>query len=183
MSVICPLCGLTYVPDWEPDQKQHAERHAKILEATNPAPDARFAREIARQGGRPLFVCCVSPDWMHEATHNRSVAFANEVPGGITAWPRNGNIMPVECHCYLFADDTQTLPSGAVAGACGFRYIKYNDGSSGRRLEWIWLCPAVRRKGILERQWAWLREENGNFDFEPVTEAMKCFAKKHRPSN
>ena len=107
----------------------------------------------------------------------------NEVPGGITAWPRNGNIMPAECHCYLFADDTQTLPSGAVAGACGFRYIKYTDGSSGRRLEWIWLCPAARRKGILERQWARLREENGNFDFEPVIEAMKCFAKKHRPSN
>jgi hypothetical protein len=183
MSITCPLCGLTYVPDWEPDQKQHAERHARILEAINPNPDVRFVKEVARTGGRPLFVCCLSPDWVHEATHNRSLAFANEVPEGKTAWPRDGSIMPVECHCYLFADDTETLPSGAIAGACGFNHINYSDGTSGKWLEWIWLCPTVRRKGILERQWAWLRQENGDFGFQPVTKAMEGFARKHRASN
>jgi zinc-finger of acetyl-transferase ESCO len=181
MSITCRLCGLTYMPDEEADQKQHRERHARVSEAMYPDPDARFAKQIVRTDGRPLFVCCRSPDWVHEATHNRSLAFANEVPCGVTAWPRDGTIMPVECHCYLFADDTQTLPFGAIAGACGFSDGKYADGSPGRLLEWIWLCPAVRRKGVLARQWAWLKEENGNFGFQPVTEAMQRFAIKHQP--
>lgn len=180
MSLTCAFCGLTYMPDEPADLAQHADRHARILAAKEPLPDTNFIRELERTGGRPVFVCCVSPDWMHEETHNRSMAFANEVPSGVTAWPLNGRSMPITCQCYLLADDTETLPAGAIAGACGFREVEYTDAPKGWRLEWIWLCPAVRRKGILHRQWDWFRERYGAFDFWAGTEAMKGFARKHR---
>jgi zinc-finger of acetyl-transferase ESCO len=177
-SETCALCGLTYMPDNEADRVAHARRHGLILRAHNPEPEEKFLHSLLKSNGRPLFVCCASPMWMHEAVYIRSFAFAVEVPGGKIAWPEDGRTMPIECHAYLFGDDTETLPKGAIAGAGGFRSVPLENGLSRSRFEWMWLCPAVRRKGILSRQWEWLKRQNGDFDFDPITEAMQKFSQK-----
>jgi hypothetical protein len=159
------------------DRIAHDCRHADILRAVNPEPEEKFLHLLKKNKGRPAFVCCASPLWMHKAVYIRSFAFAVEVPGGKIAWAEDGR-MPIDCHAYLFGDDTETLGTGAIAGAAGFRLVPRSNEQFRSRLEWIWLCPPVRRKGVLERQWKWLKQNNGDFDFDPVTEAMLKFSQK-----
>jgi hypothetical protein len=176
-SITCPVCDLTYVPDVPADLAQHSERHAKVWSALHPQSDPSFLQAASETQGRPIFVCCASEQWKNKAVHGCSLAFACEMPQGAVAWPPNGDL-PLTCQAYLFADDTHTIPIGAVAGACGFREVEYRDAPPIWRLEWIWLVPGVRRRGILTRQWEWLKSHHGEFDLVAVSDAMKSFCRK-----
>ena len=76
---------------------------------------------------------------------------------------------------FLFNDDTGTFGNGAVVGACAFRWRGTEWG-----LQFIWITPKARRKGVLSRRWGRFREQFGEFVIEPpLSASMEAFAEKH----
>ena len=65
-------------------------------------------------------------------------------------------------------------------GGC-FRYRKYKDQTDNRwQLQWVWLHPYARSKGIMAALWPAFLEKFGDFPVErPVSKDMKGFIKKY----
>ena len=67
-----------------------------------------------------------------------------------------------------------------VIGAACFRWREYVDHDHTWILNWIWLHPYFRRKGILQKHWNFFHEKFGDFHFEyPYSNAMKNFLVKN----
>lgn len=78
-------------------------------------------------------------------------------------------------HGFLFPDDSGIFPTGTIVGACAFR--RREDYWA---LQWMWLAPKVRRRGILARRWPMFLERFGDFVVEaPLSNAMKAFVRQH----
>ena len=66
----------------------------------------------------------------------------------------------------------------SIVGGCCFRWRDWDDLPSEWGLQWIWLHPYFRRKGMLTRSWGVFTAMFGPFDAEPpLSEAMSCFLK------
>jgi hypothetical protein len=77
----------------------------------------------------------------------------------------------------LFADDTNTFGEGAIAGACAFHWVEWQDSPHGWTMTWIWLAPRVRRCGILRRAWPeFTRRFDKFYLLQPLSDSMKEFA-------
>jgi hypothetical protein len=77
-------------------------------------------------------------------------------------------------------DDTGVFGHGAIVGACAFRWREYRDYPSCWAMQWVWIAPKVRRRGILSRRWGAFRTRFGKFVLEPpLSKAMQAFAAKH----
>lgn len=85
-----------------------------------------------------------------------------------------------EYHAFLFFDP---LDGGdEVIGACCFRWREWTNSDPGWGLQWIWLHPYFRGKGILKGHWPFFMEKFGNFSVEgPVSRIMFDFLKKYYP--
>jgi hypothetical protein len=81
---------------------------------------------------------------------------------------------------YLFTNPDTEFPR-VWAGACCFRIRDYEDIKlAGEGLQWIWIHPYFRSKGMLTEVWPELRKNHGDFDVErPISPAMKAFLLKH----
>jgi hypothetical protein len=63
-----------------------------------------------------------------------------------------------------------------VIGACGFKWGGWEDEPPVRCLDWIWLHPYFRRRGLLRAAWPGFRAEFGDFHCEPpLSDAMRAF--------
>lgn len=83
-----------------------------------------------------------------------------------------------ECHGYLLTIEKSgvEMKSIAVGGFC-FRRRDFGYG-----MQWIWLHPYVRNKGLLSRHWALLEDKFGK-DFycePPYSHEMKSFLNKNK---
>jgi len=68
-------------------------------------------------------------------------------------------------------------------GATCFRWRKWKDTPPGWAMQWIWLHPYFRRKGLLKASWPKFKEEFPDFICEsPLSESMISFLKKMGPS-
>jgi len=69
-------------------------------------------------------------------------------------------------------------------GACCFRWKDFNKNQDPYWvLQWIWMHPYLRRKGILSRQWGHFQEEFKDFRIEyPLSYAMREFLIKRDPA-
>lgn len=81
---------------------------------------------------------------------------------------------------YLFANEDNHYPHVWI-GACCFRTRNYGDLSlTVNALQWIWMHPYYRSKGVLKEWWSSFRREHGDFMVEPpLSPAMKLFLLKH----
>jgi len=81
---------------------------------------------------------------------------------------------------YLFANEDDHYPHVWI-GACCFRTREYSDlGRKAQALQWIWIHPYYRGKGILKKWWSTLRANHGDFIVEPpLSTSMKQFLLKH----
>lgn len=111
--------------------------------------------------------------WKHDAVYLRAQMFKREFGYDFVQWDPTAR--DVTAHAYLFNDDTGLFGHGAIAGACA---LMWRDGERpGWAMQWIWLAPALRRKGILSRRWEQLRKRFGEFYLErPLSPAMAQFA-------
>lgn len=65
-----------------------------------------------------------------------------------------------------------------AVGACCFRFREYEENPRWA-LQWVWIHPFFRRRGILSMRWPWFRMYFGDFDVEePLSDAMQGFLKK-----
>lgn len=78
---------------------------------------------------------------------------------------------------YLFASDERRV----WIGACCFRTRLYADvGIPIAVLQWIWLHPYFRGRGVLRRHWQTLHKEHGDFYVEPpLSHGMRGFLLKN----
>lgn len=81
---------------------------------------------------------------------------------------------------YLFANEMRHIPRVWV-GACCFRTRTFKDLEKPyEALQWIWIHPYYRNRGILLKSWSTLRKNHGDFFAEPpVSPAMRAFLIKH----
>lgn len=71
--------------------------------------------------------------------------------------------------------------SARVVGACCFRWRVYRDTKCPPRwaMQWIWLHPYHRRRGLLSAMWPYFKRRFGEFNVEgPLSEAMDGFLQK-----
>lgn len=63
-------------------------------------------------------------------------------------------------------------------GATCFRWRKWEE-FEGWAMQWIWMHPFYRRKGLLTKAWPKFRKEFGEFKVEPpLSDAMRAFLAK-----
>jgi hypothetical protein len=63
-----------------------------------------------------------------------------------------------------------------VIGACYFAWGGWSDEPPVRLLQWVWLHPYFRRRGLLRDAWPGFRAEFGDFQCEPpLSDAMRAF--------
>ena len=75
---------------------------------------------------------------------------------------------------FLFNDTTETFGHGAIVGACAF----YQHGKNWV-LQWVWINPSVRGKGLLSERWDYFISKFGDFLVEgPISEDMEKFLLK-----
>lgn len=138
--------------------------------------DFFIPRQLKRRGLATAQVA-KSPMWMHREMHQRARQFKQDFQFDFRQWEgseKTKNMCP-ESHGYLFNDHTIQYGQGAAVGACAFW------GEAGKwRMRWIWVCPTMRRSGVLTRRWHQFLDRYGDFKIEaPLSDAMAAFVAKH----
>ena len=81
----------------------------------------------------------------------------------------------VRYEAHLFHDE------GRYCGACCFRWRDWADAPPSWSLDWIWLHPYRRQRGLLTRAWPKFKERYGDFHLaQPLSAAMRAFLRKTR---
>lgn len=171
VEVKCPQCAQNW---WRGDQESsamHRRIHRERMAVLQPRPNERVKTLIA-DGESSLHVDWQSPKWLHQEMYVRASAFRREMGYDFMQWdcPERDR----DAHGFLFLNKT-----GAILGACAFRLRNYGIGSDRWGLQWIWIAPTYRRRGILRSHWPALRGQFGDFEIEPpVSDAMQSFTRK-----
>jgi hypothetical protein len=174
----CEVCGMSYVPEVPGDLATHRRVHAEFVSVIEPKPDQRFIRLMARSKQGEL-VNYKSPKWLHFELFKRAKHFKRELSFDFTQWSHDGS-EDVDAIGFVFNDDTGTFGHGAIVGGCAFRWTEFRNSDPGWALHWIWIAPAVRRKGITERKWPTLVHRFKSFRvIGPVSDSMSAFLEKH----
>ncbi len=68
-----------------------------------------------------------------------------------------------------------------LAGACCFRWREYKEEPAAYYMQWIWLHPYRRNKGLLKESWPFFKSLYGEKFFveHPYSESMRYFLKKY----
>ena len=173
IRTVCDVCGWEWYRGDPESSAMHRKEHATRLRYLDPKPHPRFDESV--QGRHYLcLVTTESPRWMHKEIYLRASAFKRELKYDFVQWesPR-GDTDPYVQGC-LFVN-----PDSILVGACALRWREHDERFFWG-LQWIWISPDYRRRGILTRHWSELRESYGDFLVEgPVSEEMIGFLKKH----
>ena len=169
----CDYCGYTYTKGDLDAAIEHRRQHRRHRHSMDPRPLSAVARRLAeiRDGD---IVTATSPKWMHKEVYERAVMFKREMEYDFIQWglpPKKGR--PREDGIgYLLAE--VNTPS-TIVGACAFR-----ERSGTWTMDWAWLAPKYRRRGVMQRYWHRFVEAFGDFPLEyPLSEAMREFVLKH----
>ena len=142
----------------------------------NPRQLASFQTRLEKHAD-PELVIGDSPIWMHREVYQRALQFKREFQYDFLQWEgslRKKNLRQ-ESHGYLFADHTDTYGPGAAVGACAF----WHEDDKWR-MRWIWVCPSMRRSGVLAKRWAEFLQRYGDFEIDtPLSDAMAAFVNKY----
>lgn len=172
VETVCPECGLKWWKGDPESSRMHRRDHKREMAVRNPAPDSRLLAALDGEAN-PEEVLPDSPQWKHDLVYEHAWRFRREFGYDFVQWMRKKR--DDEAVAFVFADDTGTFGRGAPVGACAFRLR-----GEVWTLDWIWIIPAARRKGILQRRWPAFRERFGEFALEyPISDAMREFAMKH----
>lgn len=93
----------------------------------------------------------------------------------------------VPYEAYLFHDlahdlpDEDSSPKQRCFGACCFRWREYEKAPPEWSLDWIWLHPFRRKRGVLRDVWPLFEQKYGQFYIETsYSAAMEKFLSKAR---
>jgi len=168
--VTCPICQLNYVPGATDNRRVHRHYHAEWMKPRRPKPDPRFA------DNSDVVVDKTSPTRLHKLIHERARALQRDEGYDIPQWGRDcaprgrdGRV-----HAILLVEDS--TPVGAV----GFEHVTWTNGPPSWHLNFAWIAPPWRRKGVMARRWPQWLATYGEFTLEePFSAAMANFLAKH----
>ena len=145
------------------DSATHRRHHKKFLSVVEPSPDPRLIPDGLHE------VTSTSAGWEHRLMYERARQFRREMRFDFVQWG-NPDKDP-KGHGYLFVS-----PDRAAIGCCAFRWREWKDASPGWAMQFVWIAPRFRHRGILTRHWPFFRERFGNFHVEPpLSDAMSGF--------
>jgi hypothetical protein len=167
----CEDCGVTYMKGLPADDREHRRTHRRRRAVTEPQPNRKFAQARERDPLGAPWVDFLSAQWKHGLMYGRAYAFKREMAYDFTQWASQPAHDPAPVG-FLFADE-----ESRIVGACAFR--PQHEEARPWRLDWIWLCPSVRRAGVLTKHWPVFRQRFGEFDLTPpISDAMQAFLSK-----
>jgi hypothetical protein len=178
MLTTCEICGMSYVSDLPGDRAQHRAAHAKVVRILSPKPLRRFINRLAKSKD-PEVVTFASARWLQEELYLRARQFKREFGYDFTQWSPYGDEQR-DAYGFLFAEKNGVFQDGAIVGACVFRWRSFSDAQARWTLDWVWIAPDARRRGLLGRRWPAYQKRFGDFYImPPVSPAMSAFAQKH----
>ena len=174
IRTVCDVCGCEWYRGDRESSASHRKEHAKRLKYLDPQPNPRFGERV--QGRHHLcLVGTKSPQWMHREMYLRALAFQREFKFDFIQWESLKGDTDPYVRGYLFV-----MPSSVVVGACALRWREHEERFFWG-LQWIWISPGYRRKGILTRHWPALRKSYGDYFVEaPVSDEMMSFLEKYK---
>jgi hypothetical protein len=89
-------------------------------------------------------------------------------------WNTDGS-EEIDAHGFLFNDDTGGFRSGTIIGGCVIRWRKCEEGPKSWWLEWAWVAPHVRRRGVFSRHWTQMAN---SFEGLQVPQQVLCEMKE-----
>jgi hypothetical protein len=138
-----PGCGLAYVRAADTDQNLHRTGHYQIISTFDPKPNA--ALKNRRNAVNNPFVPVTEP-WMHERLGRIMRVLTREIGYDFLNW-RYGS-----SGGYLVAD-----ADGRALGGFAVIHGGYDDRWKNQPfLDWIWIAPPYRRRGLMKQAWAML---------------------------
>jgi len=157
----CPVCGLNYVRGLSTDERYHRSYHRVVVETFEPQPDARLAKLHAKHGDFvPITVR--SPAWLHRRLYNIARMLNREMGYFLIMWGQPARHYRDDGHGYVFTDE-----DGRALGGCAVRWREYTNAAPNWVLQWVWVVPQYRRRGLLRRAWRMLRERHAGIFPEP----------------
>jgi hypothetical protein len=177
----CEKCGYRWYKGDPESSYYHRREHKKRFVVLEPTPHPKFLLDLENGAGPEVeMVTYMSPSWRHREMYERALAFQREFGYDFCQWEHPKGAKDESGIGFLFNDDTGVFGHGAIVGACAFRWRTWEDAPHGWAMQWIWLAPGARRRGVLTRRWPMLRERFGAFHLEsPLSEAMMAFAVKN----
>lgn len=171
----CDYCGHEYLRGDPEENATHLSYHAKMKRILDPWPKKQFVEALKLEFD-PELVRSHSPMWKHHEIFRRARQFKQEMKFDFIQWGRETHRdTDPQVHGFLFNDTSGTFPYGSIVGACSFRRRQDHW-----ELDWIWVTPKVRRKGILIQRWQGFLDRFGDFTIAtPVSDAMGSFIRLH----
>lgn len=171
----CEYCGYEYLRGDPEENAAHRSYHAEVRRIVDPWPKKQFVKALETESDAEL-VQAHSPMWKHHEVFQRARQFRREMKFDFIQWGKaTHQDTDPQVHGFLFNDTSGTFPHGSIVGGCCFRRRQ-----DYWELDWIWISPKVRRKGILSSRWQVLLSRFGNFIIAaPVSDAMQSFVRRH----
>jgi hypothetical protein len=174
VKTICPDCGDTWYRGDPDSSAAHRREHKQRLHVLDPKPLADMLSARLSMND-PELVRSTSPKWKHFEMYERARAFRREEGYDFVQWNSHDGDDDPHVHGFLMSD-----AEGRILGAISFRWREPRDEPAFWGLQWVWIAPKMRRRGILSSRWAVFRERFGDFVVEsPVSETMQAFLSKH----
>jgi hypothetical protein len=174
--VTCDYCDYRYTKGDPESNLAHRSEHARVRKILDPKPLPAFSRRLLTKPN-PELVDASSPKWMHGEMYERACRFKRELKFDFIQWEGNQERKNISAQSqgYLFSDHTSPHMPETIVGACAF----WKDADQWR-LRWVWVCPKMRRKGVLAHRWRQFLERYGDFEIEtPLSEEMRHFVLMH----
>lgn len=112
----------------------------------------------------------------HEFRYDNMQYCANEHTDQHVAY--QGFIFTESTFDTMTEEDIET-PTRLLGGGC-FRNRNFKDGPVWV-LDWVWIHPFMRNKGLLTKHWGYFKSHFGEFHVEPpYSKAMEYFLKKQK---
>jgi len=171
VAVECEVCGSRYETGDRDSVLSHQSWHARVLRVMQPRASKKM-REHLQSATNPEMVTEHSPIWLHRELYQRAWAFKREFGYDLMQWnyPKTRAERARSAIGYLFCSS-----EGVIDGGCAFRR-RGNEWS----LDWVWIRPEMRRRGLLAARWRQFVERFGDFSIEhPLSDAMTAFVERH----
>lgn len=170
----CKECGYQWMKGDPEEGKAHRETHSRRMNVLEPQPSENM--ELAfRTENNPELINHMSPNWKHDEILDRAFAFKREMGFDFVQWSKSdGELAAGKVFGYLLTNEDKT-----IVGAASFRNREYDSEGAFWELDWVWIAPKYRKKGILKSRWPLFREHFGDFYVShPISDEMKRLLSK-----
>lgn len=139
--------------------------------------DLKMPKFLGPIPDNPVAVTHKSPKQLRKCVYEIARMFRREFDYDFVQYGYKGDDYDPDCVAYLWhAPDNKDLTLRRRS-ACGVACFRLRE--TGHALQWIWLHPFLRNKGVLSLAWPTFVDRHPEFDVEwPMSKAMKAFLAK-----